>query len=88
MKPKDFRDIVADAKVVGDEVYLSAVEETNEIKVHASEVNKSYDAILTIGNPLLSLNIDTDAHAKYSISHLNDASRALPSCGNGEDFLW
>ena len=76
MKPKDFRDIVADAKIVGDEVHVSASEESDEIKVNASDVNKLYEATLTLGNPLLSLNINGNAHAKYSISNLNDASRA------------
>ncbi len=76
MKPKDFRDIVADAKIVGDETYISAHEEESEIKVIANDVNKSYEATLTIGNPLLSLNIEKTAHSKYSVSHLNDASRA------------
>jgi len=81
MKPKDLRDIVSDAKLIGDEVTIEAPTH-DQIRVMTSEVGKSYEATLSLGNPLLSLIVDKEARAKYSVSHLYDASRAYQAAEN------
>ncbi|UXD22911.1 hypothetical protein IPA_09545 [Ignicoccus pacificus DSM 13166] len=75
MKPKDLRDIVADAKIIGEEV-LMETPSNDMIRILTSDVGKSYEAQLSLGNPLLSLIVDEKAKAKYSVAHLYDASRA------------
>ncbi len=75
MKPKDLRNIIADAKLIGDEVEIET--KGNEaLRFATADVGKSYEAVLSMGSPLLSIIVDEEAKAKYSIAHLHDASRA------------
>jgi len=75
MDPADLRHVVADAKIVSDEVEVSTPD--NETLTFVSfEANKSYEAELKLFNPLVSLVVEKEAKAKYSVQHLYDATRA------------
>jgi len=75
MDPSDLRNVVADAKMISDEVEVSTPD-SETLTFTASEVNKSYEAELKLYNPLSSLVVNEEARAKYSAQHLYDATRA------------
>ncbi len=82
MAPKDLRYIVTDAKMISDEVTLETPNEESLI-MRAMDVGKSYEAKLTMGNPLSTISVSSPATAKYSVDHLYDATRAYQA---GEDL--
>jgi len=75
MDPADLRHVVADAKIISDEVEVNTPD-NETLTFVAAEANKSYEAELKLYNPLTSLVVDSQAKAKYSVQHLYDATRA------------
>ncbi len=74
MSPSDLRYIISDAKIISSDVTFEANEDVLYVK--AMDVGKSYEAKLTMGNPLISINVSAPATAKYSVNYLYDATRA------------
>ncbi len=75
MDPTDLRHVVADAKIVSDEVEVNTPD-NETLTFSAFEANKSYEAELKLYNPLTALVVDEPSKAKYSVQHLYDATRA------------
>lgn len=75
MMADDFKNILRDSKLVGDEVEFTAT--PSNLKVQSVAAQKEYKCLLSIGKPLLSLDCSLDSvSAKYSIDLLNAALKA------------
>ena len=78
MLASDFKDIISDAKLVGDE--LEILYKDNTIHIRVEEAGRSYEAILRENEPLLSISSTVDeAHAKYGVDLLTATARAASS---------
>lgn len=65
---EDFKNMIQDAKIVGDVLDLRATEE--EVIVAASGEEKEYEWIMKDGDPLLSLNVTEESTSSYTINSL------------------
>lgn len=75
MLTDDFKNIIRDAKLVGDELEFLARENKLEVKCASSQ--KEYHGVLEVGKPLVSLNVARDGvSARYSIDLLGTALKA------------
>ncbi|MCE4618858.1 MAG: DNA polymerase sliding clamp [Desulfurococcales archaeon] len=65
---EDFKNMIQDAKIVGDVLELRANEE--EVRVIASGEEKEYEWIMRDGDPLLSLSVVEESTSTYTINSL------------------
>ncbi|MET1128990.1 MAG: DNA polymerase sliding clamp [Thermoproteota archaeon] len=79
LEAKDFKSLIDDIKVIGDEAEFIAQEDRIEVRSQAAQ--KKYAAILTMGNPLLSLDVggNPPIRSKYSIDLLKASTKAASS---------
>ncbi len=71
----DFKELITDAKIVGEEVIFRYTGES--IKVYSESAGREYESELKAGEPLLSLSSEVEeAEAKYSIELLAASTRA------------
>lgn len=75
MLARDFKDLVKDLKVVGEEARFTY--SNGKLYVKAYGYPKEYEAVLEDGNPLVSISSSTsEAEATYSTAHLEVVARA------------
>ncbi len=74
----DFKDIIADAKLVGEEIVIEY--HGDEIRIKSEGAGRTYETLLKKGEPLISLASDTgEAVAKYSVELLAATTKAATS---------
>lgn len=64
----DFKNMIQDAKVVGDVLELKATME--EVRILSSSEEKEYEWIMKDGDPLLSLTVTEDSASTYTLNSL------------------
>ncbi len=76
MLTDDFKAIINDAKLVGDEVEFTTYEDRIEVKCHSAQ--KEYQAIFQVGSPLVSLDVrgTPPIRSKYAIDLLKASLKA------------
>jgi proliferating cell nuclear antigen len=75
MVASDFKDIIADAKIVGEELLFSY--SNDRVVVKAEGMGREYTCELKTGEPLISLSSQVDdAEAKYSVDLLSATMKA------------
>jgi len=76
MLTDDFKAIVNDSKIVGDEVEFTAYEDKIEVKCGSAQ--KEYYAVLSLNNPLVSLDVkgNPPIRSRYAIDLLKASLKA------------
>ncbi len=76
----DFKQIIQDAKVVGDYITFEAEEDKLVARTEAEE--KSYEWIMKVGDPLIDLTVDEPTKSSYTRSALEAATKPTGAAEN------
>ena len=76
----DFKNMIQDAKIVGDVLELHATEE--EVVARASGEEKEYEWILREGDPLTSLSVVEESQSAYTINSLQALTKPTGAAEN------
>ena len=75
MLAEDFKSLLGDAKIAGDEVEFLASKDKVEVKSITPQ--REYYSLLTLDKPLISLNVEQESTATYAIDLLEASLKAV-----------
>ncbi len=76
----DFKQLIQDAKVVGDYITFEAREDALTVRSEAEE--KSYEWVMKIGDPLIDLDVDEPTRSTYTRAALEAATKPTGAAEN------